>query len=222
MLARPHILQPTDHRTFVDGLRQIEGTQEFILIVARPPEVKGLCIEAFLETGHFPEGLTLVQPNEKFDEGEEEFIVTAFADNGFLSGDTTNLQAVHTVEPGRVVDIRPKRGSDPGHAGMQEIANNSNSRANSSLEGYNYQRIGDADVQISGQISGSGGQGDKARFNRTYRVFTRSIEPKPNTGEPNAPLNKLLITSRGLSVCFRSGENCPNIAISTGTHSTDT
>jgi hypothetical protein len=215
MLPRPHVLQPTDHRTFVDGLRQIEGVQEFLLIVARPPEMKGLCVEAFLETGHFPEGLTPEQSKEEFDESEEVFTVTAFADNGWFSGDTENIQATHAVEVGRVVDIRPERGPDAGHPGMREIANNSNSRANSSLESYNYQRIADAEVQVSGQISGSGGQGDKARFNRTYRVFTRSVEPKPNSGEPKVPLEKLLITSRGLCVCFRSGEDCPNIEIST-------
>jgi len=211
MLARPHVLQPTDHRTFVSGLRQIEGTQEFLLIVARPTEMKGLCIEAFLETGHFPEGLTLEEPKEEFDEREEEFTVTAFADNGWFSGDTTTIKAEYGVESGFVVDIRPERGPDPGHAGMKEIANNSNSRANSSLEEYNYRRIADASVEVTGKISGSGGQGDKARFNRSYRVFTRSTQPKPNTGQPTVPVDKLLITSRGLCVCFRSGEVCPEI-----------
>src|SRR5206468_9631153 len=55
MLARPHVLQPTDHRTFVQGLRYIEGVQDFFLVVARPKEIEGLCIEASLDTGHFPE-----------------------------------------------------------------------------------------------------------------------------------------------------------------------
>lgn len=211
MLARPHVLQPTDHRTFVNGLRQIEGTQEVLLIVARPPEMKGLCIEAFLETGHFPEGLTLEEPKEEFDENEEEFTVTAFADNGTFSGDCTDIKATYDVESGTVVDIRPERGPDPGHPGMKEIANNSNGQANSSLENYNYRRIADASVEVTGRICGESLQRDKARFNRTYRVFTRSIQPKPNTGEPTVPVDKLLITSRGLCVCFRSAENCPKI-----------
>jgi hypothetical protein len=69
MLPRPHILQPTDRRTFVHGLRVIEGIQEFMLIVARPKEINGLCVEAFLETGHFPEQVeeeeVPVQPRTK-------------------------------------------------------------------------------------------------------------------------------------------------------------
>jgi hypothetical protein len=61
MLPRPHTLQATDYRTFVRGLRMIEGVQEFLLIVSRPTSLPGLCIEATLETGHFPENVTLQQ-----------------------------------------------------------------------------------------------------------------------------------------------------------------
>ena len=49
----------------------------------------------------------------------------------------------------------------------------------------------------------------KARFNRTYRVFTRSIEPKPSSAEPRVPIEDLLITNRGLCVCMLSGKECP-------------
>jgi hypothetical protein len=215
MLARPHVLQPTDHRTFVNGLRQIEGMQEFLLIVARPPEMEGLCIEAFLETGHFPEGLTPEEPKEEFVENEEPFTVTAFADNGWLSGDCTNIEsdlsATFTIQSPWVIDRRPERGSDPGHPGLKEVANNSNGQANDSLERYNYKPISDATVQVSGRICGQSLQRAKARFNRTYHIFTRLAQPKDNTGEPTVPLEKLLITSRGLCVRFRSGEICPEI-----------
>lgn len=209
MLARPHFLQPTDHRTFVDGLRQIEGVQEFLVIVARPETMDEMAVELSLETGHYPEGLNPETPAEEFEEREEEFTVTAFADNGWFSGDTTTIKATHDVESGFVVDTRAHRGADAGHPGMKEIANNSNSRANSSLESYNYRRIADASVEVTGRISGSGGQGDKARFNRTYRVFTRSVEAKANTGGPKVPTDKLLITGRSLCVNLRSGEGCP-------------
>jgi hypothetical protein len=213
MLARPHVLQPTDHRTFVDGLRFIEGVQEFILIVARPPEMQGLCIEAFLETGHFPEGLTPEQPPEVFDERFEEFKVTAFADNDTFSGSCSNIEAAHTVESGWVVDTRPERGPDPGHPGLKMILDESNGQAKDSLENYNYQRIADGTVQVTGRICGESLQRDKARFNRTYRVFTRSVQPKPSSGGDSVPLEKLLVTSRGLCVCFKSAENCPIIDI---------
>jgi hypothetical protein len=211
MLARPHVLQPTDHRTFVDGLRQIEGVQEFVLIVARPPEMRGLCVEAVLETGHFPEGLTPELPDDEFDERHEEFKVTAFADNGLVSGSCTNIDATHTVESGWVVDTRPERGPDAGHQGIREIRNDSNDRANASLEKYNYQRITDASVHVSGRICGAGGFGSKARFDRTYRVFTRSVQPRPTTGGAKVPIDRLLLTSRGLCVCYTSKQGCPEL-----------
>ena len=46
MLPRPHMLQPTDRRTFAQGLRIIEGVQEFFLVVEYPPGMPGLCVEA--------------------------------------------------------------------------------------------------------------------------------------------------------------------------------
>jgi hypothetical protein len=210
MLARPHFLQPTDHRTFVDGLRQIEGVQEFLVICARPETMDDMAVEVSLETGHYPEGLVPEAPPDEFEEREEEFTVTAFADNGTFSGDTTTIKATHDVESGFVVDTRAHRDSDPGHPGMKEIANNSNGQANRSLENYNYRRIADATVEVSGRISGQSLQRDKARFNRTYRVFTRSVAPKPNTGGPKVPTDRLLITGRSLCVTFTSGEQCPD------------
>lgn len=41
------------HATFVRGIRRLEGVQEFFLIINRPRAVKGICIEAALETAHF-------------------------------------------------------------------------------------------------------------------------------------------------------------------------
>ncbi len=50
MLPRPNTLE-TEH-TFINGLRNIEGIQEFFLVVARPSDTEEFCIEAYLETGH--------------------------------------------------------------------------------------------------------------------------------------------------------------------------
>lgn len=207
MLARPHVLQPTDHRTFVNGLRKIEGTQQFLLIVARPPEVRGLCIEAFLETGHFAEGLEIQAPPEAFDEDSEGFIVSKHADDGFWSGDTVHLDTTYNILREEFV-IDPTKG-DGGHPGISEISDNSNSQAKSSLKSYNYRAISPTSVQIEGTIQGASLWRGDAKFARAYRVFTKSVEPIPNTGEPAVPIEKLLITSRGLCVCFLSGEKCP-------------
>jgi hypothetical protein len=55
MLPRPHILQPTDRRTFAQGLRVIEGIQDFFLVVIRPPDQETMKVDVLLQTGHFPE-----------------------------------------------------------------------------------------------------------------------------------------------------------------------
>ncbi|SEB29108.1 PASTA domain-containing protein [Rhodococcus koreensis] len=47
---RPHMNQSVN--TFVNGPRQIEGIQDFMLIVARPADQKRFCVEAYLETAH--------------------------------------------------------------------------------------------------------------------------------------------------------------------------
>ena len=212
MLARPHVLQPTDHRTFVNGLRHIEGMQEFILIIARPPDTPGLCVEVSLETGHYPEGLTIEDPKSEYEVSFEDFKVVKSAENGGpFGGDTENIDQGHDVQSGWVVDTRPERFPDPGHEGMKEIANNSNSQANGTLANYNYRRISDASVLVSGQITGESWWRDDAYFDRTYRVFTRSVQPKTVTGGVHVPLDRLLITRRSLCVCFRSTEKCPTV-----------
>jgi hypothetical protein len=56
VLPRPHVVQSTDSDgtplTFVDGPRQLEGIQEFMLVVVRPKNQEHICVEAYLETAH--------------------------------------------------------------------------------------------------------------------------------------------------------------------------
>jgi len=208
MLPRPHVLQPTDHRTFVQGLRYIEGIQEFLLIVSRPEDVEGLSIEAALDTGHFPEDVETTEPEEEYDENEETFSVTAFADDGAFSGSTTNFNFEYPVSSPWVVDA--SKGDLPEHPGVSMIADNNDGQANDSLENYNYGKISDAAVQVSGTIHGEWHYGDEARFNRTYKVFTRSAEPKPSSDGASV-VTPFLITSRNLCIRARSGDPCPTV-----------
>jgi hypothetical protein len=67
MLARPHVLQPTDRRTFVRGLRQIEGMQDFFLVVRRPRSISQMRIEVGLDTGHFPERPVISIPQARYE-----------------------------------------------------------------------------------------------------------------------------------------------------------
>jgi hypothetical protein len=223
MLPRPHVLEPTDRRTFVQGLRYIEGVQEYLLIVSRPEEIEGLCIETFLETGHFSEDTTIEEPDEEFYESSEDFECTGFADNSTIIQNCENFLCGHTIDTsaGFVIDRRESRKRKPGdpigsgwdetHPGIAQIEDNSNSQANETLDDYSYKATSDISVEVKGRICGERGQGDKARFKRKYRVFTRSEQPKPSSSGPIVPVETLIITSRGLCACIRSGELCPEV-----------
>jgi hypothetical protein len=117
-----------------------------------------------------------------------------------------------------MIDRRAKRqvapggaagsGWEPGHAGVAEIANDSNDQANDSLDKYDYRASTDTTVQVTGRICGERIQGDKARFKRSYRVFTRSEKPKTGSSGSQADVSRLVITRRELCACLRSGEAC--------------
>jgi hypothetical protein len=61
VLPRPHVKESPF--TFVNGPREIEGIQEFMLVVVRPKEMAGFCVEAYLETAHLTH-------NPVYDKGE--------------------------------------------------------------------------------------------------------------------------------------------------------
>jgi hypothetical protein len=191
----------------VQGLRIIEGVQEFLLIVARPLEMPGLCVEAYLETAHFPENVTINQPPPQYQQSQEDFVVNVHADNGLFSGQTVSIEsdpsATHHVASGFVID---RSQGDPGHGGVSDIADNSNSQARNTLRSHNYQATDDSTVVVSGTVQGSNGYGAGAIFNHTYRVFTRSQNPIPSTGGP-VVTTPIFVTSRGLCVCFHSGDD---------------
>jgi hypothetical protein len=48
--ARPHLIQ--SEYTFAPGPRELEGVQEFFLVVRRPKAMSSICVEAVLETAH--------------------------------------------------------------------------------------------------------------------------------------------------------------------------
>jgi hypothetical protein len=213
MLPRPHTLQPTDRRTFIQGLREIEGIQEFMLIVSRPARTPGLCVEAFLETGHFPEDVRVIEPTEQYRTWQIDRTVSAFADNSWVSQNCEKIEddesaTIIVTDPGWVIDLSK---GDPGHPGVAELQDESNEQARQTLDRYNYQAISETTVKVTGTICGERGQGDKARFKRSYRVFLRSVEPISSPVQPHVPVEGMLIVSRGLQVCMRSGEQCPEV-----------
>src|SRR5204862_1736458 len=51
---RPHTVQLKDQFTFINGPQEIEGVQEFFLVVNRPidKQIDDYCVDALLYTGH--------------------------------------------------------------------------------------------------------------------------------------------------------------------------
>lgn len=218
-LARPHVLQPTDRRTFVQGLRAIEGMQDYFLIVSRPKEIEGICIETSLETGHFPDNAQIDEVENEYFESFQDFECTGFADNSTFFENCERFLCVHTIDSGDkdwVIDQRASRkrqantgeinGWDDLHPGIAELEDNSNDQANDTLDDYSYQAISETSFEVKGRICGARTQGPKARFRRSYRVFTRSSQPKKNHQESSAEIGSLFITSRKLCTCIKSGE----------------
>jgi hypothetical protein len=215
MLPRPHILQPTDRRTFIRGLRAIEGIQEFFLVVAHDALMEGLCIEAHLDTGHFPESVEVETPPVRYQEMSEQFQVSAYAKGGGgVTGQGAETKAIesfpsatYNASSGWMID---KTKGDAGHPGVHEAGDQSNQQANNSLRGYNYQAASDASVVVSGTINGANWWGPGAIFERTYEVFLRSQTPIETSEEP-AVKTGFFITSRDLCVCYRAVDRCPQV-----------
>jgi hypothetical protein len=204
MLPRPHILQPTDHRTFVQGLRVIEGVQDFFLIVQHPADIQGLCVDVSLDTGHFPEHVDIEEPEEVYEETSEEFWVEQYADNGFLSGNRESFERLVMAPAGWVVD---RRKGDPGHAGCSELEDKCNQQARDTLREYFYGAINDTSVSVSGSVKGAAWFGPGAIFKRKYRAFFRSERPIPSS-EESFVTSPFLITNRRLGVCLVKQDDC--------------
>ncbi len=62
----PNQMSVSDRRTFPRQITALDGVQDVMLIVSRPAGVAGLCVEAALDTGHFPERPTFVIPDRPY------------------------------------------------------------------------------------------------------------------------------------------------------------
>jgi hypothetical protein len=54
ILPRPHVVSGLQQTEFnlIDGIRRLEGLQDMFLVVYAPSKLKGICIQANLDTGH--------------------------------------------------------------------------------------------------------------------------------------------------------------------------
>jgi hypothetical protein len=110
VLPRPHTVQSPI--TFVNGPREIEGVQEFMLVVVRPKEMENFCVEAYLETAHLThdavpdEGKTIRPLSLKIDAP-----ITENDDRAYLNP-VTDTRSSDTIV-GKVIDMSRGGGYPP-------------------------------------------------------------------------------------------------------------
>jgi hypothetical protein len=158
MLPRPHILQPTDRRTFVQGMRMIEGVQEFLLIVTRPKGMEGLSVEALLETGHMSEHPQYEQRPEEYEElqyplrvSQRGTVCFPVVPTGQVCNETAEFNVPWTPSTGYVVD---RRKGDPGHRGLTLVRDNTHPQTrDTTFHSITYE-ITDDNVRVHGWVKG--------------------------------------------------------------------
>jgi hypothetical protein len=220
MLPRPHTLQPTDRRSFIQGVRIIEGVQDFFLIVARPKALEELCIEAFLETAHFPEHVEVQEPPLEYERKTKDFDhgpITAQHPGWLGSRNEARIDGVYAgfEDEAEGWYFDPTQGV-AGRGGIEEVMKFSDDNADGPdtggglygdlprMEQYFFSAHTPDKVSISGLIR-SGVSFDVV-FHRKYRVHLR--RQKQSTSEPRVDISALLITSRKLCACFKPVRNC--------------
>jgi hypothetical protein len=222
LLPRPHVLQPTDRRTFVHGLRVIEGVQEFFLVVLRPQWLDAMCVETYLETGHFPEEvdeeLTEVLPRTLVYSWVMPTTPVAQPQVCWGACDYREIspQGGHKIDApvGWVFDRRQGGGT-----GVTLESNNSDpwlqrvSDGRAHLE-HSVRLDGEKAVFITvmARPEASGPQIGTS-YNRADLTFTLHLVEE-NPPKPDKKITThFLLTSRGLCACFRSGGPCPEVLV---------
>lgn len=224
MLPRPHTLQTTDYRTFVRGLRMIEGVQEFFLIVSRPAAMPGICVESSLETGHFPENAVLSPPPAP--KALQRSLPFTFSvggpggDDSHSDGITYTKTQQCTLDPGWTLDTSPGTGTwQPGvdygfapvpgdtvtSAEFLQATKNPNYPLAVVLAASDQNSVSITGSCKSGGPHGIGGTGTSAWVQLNFTVY--ETQPGvPADAEPQV-VSPFLVTSRDLAVCINS---CPD------------
>ena len=229
MLARPGTLQPTNRRTFAPGLRMLEGVQDFVFVVSRPIDQDSLCIEASLNTGHFPEEVQLVGEqgperrtltytfnyiarggiNER-EGGEQIDFGDRPEDARYLPSDENGQWVLDTDVPGTrypgIILVADRTRTDP-PVGDGIVADE--------YKPIDLVPIGAEGItfQFRGRVDARGGNVGRGHINTIvdveYRVHAK--RHRKVGVEQYADVNQMLVTTRGLNVCYRSLEGCPQV-----------
>lgn len=236
MLPRPGTLQPTNRRTFVQGLRMIEGVQDFIFVVSRPADMEGLCVEARLDTGHYPEAVPLTGDEVSEETAEFDFrLYRTFRGGGFLSSrgeriffdqvfrlpsNERGAWLVDTEAPGTERGVRLLEDRSHVHVQGQPSA-----RLSGVLTHERHTRIPvtlvpqptapdtvqaqmlASEVHAHGWDSSAGVPNRDTVVDMVFRVSARRAVERP--AERTADPERLLVTRRTLAACYRSDNGCP-------------
>lgn len=197
MLPRPHVLQATDKRTFVQGLRVLEGVQDFFLVTSRPRAMSSMRVEVSLETGHFPEHEDqVIAPEPKYE--YKEVIINIWETiRGITWGGTVRL---NEVRHGFEVDgwtFDPNRG-ETGRGGIEYVdfmtTRDMDQAVRNTMTAYDYRVQSPDTVTITATFDRDWFSSELI-FGRRYRVFLRRRIPSTT---PTANVGNMIITRRKL------------------------
>lgn len=221
MLPRPNTEQPSEHRTFAQGLRVIEGVQDFFLVVSRPRESDGLRVEIQLETGHFPEGTMIEEPSKEWEKTTRTVTVdeTVHKKGGAYTRATKSFdKSFHGFEVDGWKFDAPA--GDSGHGGVEEIlreGDNANGTTGGegfhlfvdtskqdAMENYEYGSSSPDVVFAKGKLRAR--FKTDTRFHRDFKVHLR--REIRTTGSDKAEVGRLIVLGRSLCTWYRSADHC--------------
>ena len=203
VLPRPHVVQ-TPH-TFVNGPREIEGIQDFMLIVVRRADQEHYCVEAYLETAHL-----VRTPKLKPDEAQTGTLTLGpsnFGEGVTLSGDygaykTYNKYTASvpfTVPPGYEIDVaRDETGAAPYGGGPGYKINNINQTG---IVQLSWDIGADHAILNATLISPLVGRVTSLHFQEASVDLSASIYLKKKIPGVDSYSDRLLLTGRAVCSC---------------------
>jgi hypothetical protein len=212
MLPRPHVLQPTARRTFVQGLRIIEGIQDFFLVVVREAEADPLRIEVRLDTGHFPDDAEIITPTVEPEREPPIDVNLSFETVGGLTGthEIVKARKKNLEHDGFVFD------DSKGNGGAEFLGWEYGEGIQAKdVKDHSYRAIHE-EIQPDGSVVRNelyagvliekGPAASEGTLTGRYRVH---LKREKETGlQPVADLNRLLVASRRLCTGMRSEGRC--------------
>lgn len=216
MLARPHVLQPTDRRTFVRGLRQIEGMQDFFFVVRRPQSINQMRVEVRLDTGHFPERpvVSIPEPQYEYDRVNLQVRVPVQG-SGAVEGRT---QLVNEIRRGFEIDgweFDPTRnrgtwddertGEDVRGAVRLLNWSVSGGMHRSDIKTYDFFVTSPDTFNLTARIERGLNAGDDT-WTLNFRIYRRRLIDSSRT--PYVTTDSMVITRRKLCTAIEFNEGC--------------